>query len=580
MEEDNNNRRLLTAAALCFIVLIGWNFVFPPPKRPPAAKATQAGAQTATVAQLPGTATTTSTAAGAPGTARIAPTKAEEPVHFEFSGRVPGAVESEAIPYHVIFTNVGGGIDHFELPSYKERDRDNRKTDQNITLARSVEKDGSLFGQMAGIEFIDGTTFKMPPVPIYTVAEGGSNHLSYRFVTEDGIEIEREYHLNPESFQIELAVTVRNHSKSPQSHRLQIGSASVVSPAMEAGSGILSTFIPPPDHLAAICHAQGSVERQAHAALIKNGPKIYSGAVKWAAIDRQYFLSAIIPRDGTEVDCNLSAHDRYARSALALPLVTLKPGDERRHKFTAYLGVKKPSQLTLMNADVEEAIDYTILGLNLSAVCAALLWILRLFHGWFNSWGLAILGLTVLVKLMLFPLNQRSGRSMRAMSALKPQIDALRLRFPDDKQRQSEEMLKLYKVHNVNPAGGCLPILIQMPIWFALYRSLWVSVDLFQQPFLWIPDLTARDPMWVLPVVLVVVMIIQQRMTPSTMDPAQQKIMQWTMPLMFGAMMMALPAGLCFYILVNTLLTIVQMHLINKSIGPIGGSPSVQGATA
>lgn len=123
-------------------------------------------------------------------------------------------------------------------------------------------------------------------------------------------------------------------------------------------------------------------------------------------------------------------------------------------------------------------------------------------------------------------------------------------------------------------------MLIQMPIWFALYRSLWVSVDLYQQGFLWIPDLTARDPTWVLPVSLVVVMFIQQKMTPTTMDPAQQKMMQYMMPIMFGGMMAALPAGLCFYILVNTLLTIVQQQFINKSMGPIGGSEPVRGAAA
>jgi len=122
--------------------------------------------------------------------------------------------------------------------------------------------------------------------------------------------------------------------------------------------------------------------------------------------------------------------------------------------------------------------------------------------------------------------------------------------------------------------------LIQMPIWFALYRSLWVSVDLYQQGFLWVADLTTRDPYWILPVTLVVVMFIQQKMTPTTMDPVQQKMMQYTMPAMFGIMMAALPAGLCFYILTNTLLTIVQQHLINKSIGPMGGSPAAQEAKA
>jgi len=181
---------------------------------------------------------------------------------------------------------------------------------------------------------------------------------------------------------------------------------------------------------------------------------------------------------------------------------------------------------------------------------------------------------------VLFPLNQRSGRSMRAMSALKPEMDALKTRFPNDPQRQSEEMLKLYRKYGVNPAAGCLPLLLQMPIWFALYRSLWISVDLYQEPFLWLPDLTARDPYWILSVAIVLVMFIQQKMTPTTMDETQQKIMLWVMPIVFGSTMAALPSGLAFYILVNSLLTIVQQHFINKSVGPMEGSPSPRPAAA
>jgi YidC/Oxa1 family membrane protein insertase len=585
MEDEKNNRRLLLAAGLCFLVLMVWQFLFPA-KRPvrPVAPPQAVGTSTS----VPAAAPTSSGLRSGTSTLAARPTREVKPVHFVLEGKVrpPDEPEDQAIPYSIELTNVGGGIDRFELASFKERDRDNRKTDKNIHLATSVENDPDLFGQMAGVDFVEGTTFKMPPVPVYEVVESKPDSVRYRFVTQEGVEIEREYHLNRESFQLELAVTVRNGSKTDQSERLQLAAALASNDAMEAGGGFFSSFVPPPDHLNAVCHTQNSVERFPFQKLVKMGvPKVFSETVRWAAIDRQYFLAAIVSRDGTQAECRLSGRDKLARAALVLPQQTLKPGEDRRHKFTAYLGVKKPKLLTKLEADgspsgLEGAIDYTILGMDLRFLCEALLWVLKLFHRWFGSWGLAILGLTVLVKTLLFPLNQRSGRSMRAMSALKPQIEAIRARFPDDRQRQSEEMLRLYKEHNVNPAGGCLPILIQMPIWFALYRSLWVSVDLFQQSFLWIPDLTARDPMWVLPVLLVVVMFLQQRMTPSTMDPAQQKIMQYTMPLLFGAMMMALPAGLCFYILVNTLLTILQQHFINRSIGPIGGSASVQGAPA
>lgn len=571
MEEETNNRRLLIAAGLCFAVMLLWNYISPPTrtKRPPSHPMAVA---TATASVAP---TKTSTVVVA-----AEPTPDVPPEIFSFAGVVPGIEPSPAMPFEVQLTNVGGGIERFELTSFKERDRNNEKTDQNVSLATPSADAKDRFGQMAAISFGEGTTFALPERTIYKVAEKRPDFVRYLYTTKEGVEVEREYHFSESSFQMELAVTVRNKSARVQSHRLEMAAALAVSEAMEAGSGILSTFIPPPDHLSGVCHSKGSAERTAYAALAKGQKKSFKETVRWAAIDRQYFVAGIVPRDGTEVECKLEAHDHIARAAVVMPLETLKPGEERRHKFTAYLGVKKPALLTKVNAELEEAIDYTILGMDLAVLCAALLWVLSLFHSWVGSWGVAILGLTVLVKLMLFPLNQRSGKSMRAMSALKPQLDSLREKFPDDRQRQSEEMMKLYKEHNVSPAGGCLPVLLQMPIWLSLYRSLWVSVDLYQQGFLWIHDLTARDPYWILPGLLIVVMFVQQRMTPSTMDPAQQKIMQWTMPLVFGLMMLALPAGLCFYILVNTLLTIVQQHLINRSIGPIGGSASVQGAPA
>ena len=164
---------------------------------------------------------------------------------------------------------------------------------------------------------------------------------------------------------------------------------------------------------------------------------------------------------------------------------------------------------------------------------------------------------------------------MRAMSKLKPQIDALKEKFPDDRQRQSEEMMKLYRDHNVSPASGCVPMLIQMPIWFALYRALWVSIDLYQESFLWIPDLTSRDPYWILPAILVIVMFLQQKMTPTTMDAAQQKMMmtggtaqqeqqkfmQYFMMGFFFLIFNGFPSGLNLYYTLFNLLTIVQQKL-------------------
>ncbi|MFO0723766.1 MAG: membrane protein insertase YidC [Myxococcota bacterium] len=571
MEESRLNQRLLLAAVLSLAAMLGWRYLFPPPPAPkkPVIAQHAEGTQTATVAGLqPIDSVKTATV--------VARRPDVKPETIEVHGSVVGGENSDGVPYNLTLSNVGGVIDGFMLTSFRERDTSNQATDQGVTLADPIGARENAQDAMGGIEFGAGSTFSLPDRPTYEVVEHTQNFVKYRYLTDSGVEIEREYSIRPDSFEVEMAVTVRNKSAEVQRHKLQMNTSLILQPAMKSGGFMMMSA---PDHLNAMCLADGKVRRETHEAVRKE-PKTYKGGVKWAAMDRQYFTSAIIARDGDEAECQMFARGERRFASLVLPEVTLRPGEERRHKFTAYLGVKQPALLSRVDAQLESAIDYTVLGLNLSLLCQGLLLILGLFHKLLGSWGLAILGLTVLVKGVLFPLNQRSGRSMRAISALKPELDKLKEKYPDDRQRQTEETMRLYREHGANPASGCLPMLLQMPIWFALYRALWVSVDLYQERFLWLPDLTARDPYWVLPIVLVGVMFIQQKMTPSTMDPAQQKVMLWVMPLLFGTMMMALPAGLAFYILVNSLLTIVQQHFINKTVGPVEGSPSAREAAA
>ncbi len=581
MEDEENKRRLLLAGAMCLLVWSVWTTMNQKPP-PPKAKAEDAAVATAT------------TSAGSPSSViakngHVPSSTVAQPASpltvkaqtFPYSGRVD--YDDMSVPYELSFSNIGGGIESYTLSTYKERNKDNEATDVPITLANPTSKDindpDGAFGQMAGISFLGDTSFTVPKRIPFEVVEKSQSMLHLRYRSPEGVVVEREYEIRPDSFELEMAVTVRNESATPQRHQMQINSALSVTDAMTRGSGFFANFVPPPDHLQALCFSDEEVEREDYSALEEESFTFDEG-VRWVAMDRQYFLSAIVSRDRVDAKCKLSARGDVAQAALIMPDEQLKPQQEKRYKFTAYLGVKKQSVLTLADANLEGAVDFKIMGLNLAPLCSALLWVLGMFYGFTKSWGLSILGLTVLVKLILFPLNQRSGKSMRAMAALRPQMEEIKEKFPDDRQRQSEETMKLYRDHNVSLGGGCLPILIQMPIWFALYRSLWVSVDLYQQGFLWIGDLTTRDPYWILPVTLVVVMFLQQKMTPTTMDPAQQKMMQYTMPLVFGTMMSALPAGLCFYILVNTLLTIVQQHFINKSIGPMGGPATAQEAKA
>ncbi len=181
---------------------------------------------------------------------------------------------------------------------------------------------------------------------------------------------------------------------------------------------------------------------------------------------------------------------------------------------------------------------------------------------------MAIILLTLVVKIITYYPTMRSFVQMQRMASLKPLMDELKVKYEGDKQKQSAELMALYKREKVNPLGGCLPMLLQMPIWIALYRTIYASVDLFQAPMgLWITDMTQPDPYFVMPVVLGGLMFLQQKMTPTTMDNAQAKMMLYAMPIMFGVFSLFLPSALNLYILVNTILSIGQQWYLRRSFG-------------
>ena len=200
-------------------------------------------------------------------------------------------------------------------------------------------------------------------------------------------------------------------------------------------------------------------------------------------------------------------------------------------------------------------------------------------HITLGNWGLAIIVLTLGLRIGLFPLTWKQIKSAIAMRKLKPEIDALNAKFKEDPQAKNVAMMELWRKHKVNPLGGCLPALVQMPIWFALYATLQTAVEFYHTKFLWFADLSAPDPFFVLPIVLGAAMIVQQRITPQQgMDPMQQKMMNWLMPGIFTVMMLFLPAALGVYMLTNSLLGITQQVVTQRlfpNIGSSGGGKAI-----
>jgi YidC/Oxa1 family membrane protein insertase len=267
--------------------------------------------------------------------------------------------------------------------------------------------------------------------------------------------------------------------------------------------------------------------------------------------------------------------EQVTKATLQFSSSKIDPGKAVKRKFTLYVGPKYLDELDAITGPDEEetklseSINYGWFAL----LCRPMLWLLKIFYSGVGNWGIAIILLTLVVKLLTLYWTQKSMRSMRAMQRLKPRIDVLREKFKDDKQRLNQEMMALYKVHKVNPIGGCLPMLIQMPIWFALYRTLLNSVELYHSTFIpgWLNDLTSPDPYYILPIAMGISMFAQQAITPQPLEGAQAKMMKYFMPIMFTVMMLQLPSGLTLYIFINTVLTMLHQFYMNKTDpgGPI-----------
>jgi YidC/Oxa1 family membrane protein insertase len=270
----------------------------------------------------------------------------------------------------------------------------------------------------------------------------------------------------------------------------------------------------------------------------------------------------------------ISPETRYVATRLVLPGGSLAPGEKVERSWRVYGGPKKLEALESYSPSLSAAVDFGWL----SALSLPMLHTLEFFHGLVPNWGIAIILLTVLVKLLTLPLTHKQYKSMAGMKVLQPQLKELQEKYKDDRVRLQQEMMGLYKKNGVNPLSGCLPVLLMMPVYIALYKTIYSAVELYQADLAgWITDLSEPDPYFVLPLVLGVFFVIQTRLNPTSGDELQQKLMLWIMPVMFTGMMLFLPSGLVVYILANTLLGILQQLYMNRvtAAAPVAGAAAV-----
>jgi len=284
----------------------------------------------------------------------------------------------------------------------------------------------------------------------------------------------------------------------------------------------------------------------------------YRGDIEWTAFQNKYFAAALIPEQGIKSArvVKKSAEEIY----VSLNFESVQSAASTRHLL--FVGTKSLETLEDSGHKLFRLIDYGWLGNKFAFLVKPMLKALSFFYGIIGNYGWAIIGLTFVIKIILFPLTHKSFKSMKGMQKIAPYIKVIQERHKGDRQKINEEMMGLYKKYKVNPLGGCLPMLLQIPVFISLYHALFFSIELRGAPFmLWIQDLSVQDPYYVTPVLMGATMFLQQKLTPSTADPVQQKIFMF-MPILFTFLFITFPAGLVIYWTVNNLLTIAQQYYI------------------
>ncbi|MEL1263479.1 membrane protein insertase YidC [Pseudoxanthomonas putridarboris] len=395
----------------------------------------------------------------------------------------------------------------------------------------------------------------------------GDDSVSVPFVWHgpDGVTIRRTYTLKRASYEIEVSDQVANTGSAPWQgvvYRQLLRTP----PQVKSGMTNPESF----SFSGATWWDGGYQRRKFNEDYLEDGRVNQEVTGGWVAILQHHFFSAWIPQAADTTTISLDAPENGKRALIREmgPGVNVAPGQQATTSARLWVGPKLVDKIKAANVPgLDRAVDYSQFSI-LAILGQGLFWVLNFLHGFIGNWGWSIIGLVILVKLALYPLSAAQYKSFAKMRKFQPRIQQLKERYGDDKQKFQVAMMELYKKEKINPMGGCLPILVQMPVFLSLYWVLVESVELRQAPwFAWIQDLTARDPYFILPVLNMLVMWLTQKMTPAPgMDPMQQKMMQF-MPLVFGVMMAFFPSGLVLYWVTNGALGLLQQWWMTKRHG-------------
>jgi YidC/Oxa1 family membrane protein insertase len=461
------------------------------------------------------------------------------------------------------FDSQGGSLIRLELLAH----RDAQDPQRNVVLLEQSAKrlytaqTGLVTGQ-AGVALPNHFT-QMKVVPGERTLAASANEISVRFESpSDGVKLVKTVTLTRGAYTMAVKHEVINQGTAPVTPQLYLQLARDGNPP-EGESSFYFTFTGP-----AVYTELKKFQKVDFKDIAKGNAGHEKAADNgWVAMVQHYFASAwLVPGASTREFRSAKVADNHYSIAMVLPLGELAPGASKTHESTLFAGPQEENKLAALAPGLELVKDYgwfTVLS-------KPLFWLLDKLHGVLGNWGWAIVALVVVLKIAFYWLNASAYRSMAKMKAVAPRVNELRERYKDKPQQMQQEMMRIYREEKVNPLGGCLPILVQMPFFIALYWVLLSSVEMRNAPWIgWITDLAAKDPWFILPVLMTASSLFQVWLNPAPADPMQAKLM-WFMPLAFGFMFFFFPAGLVLYWLTNNILSIAQQWFINKQLGVLG----------
>ncbi|MDE1515726.1 MAG: membrane protein insertase YidC [Vibrio sp.] len=414
---------------------------------------------------------------------------------------------------------------------------------------------------LVGPQGIDVTSNNRPAYQIsadsFTLAEGQDELRIPMTYQANGIDYTKTFILKRGSYAVDVVFDVANHSGNPASLGMY---AHLRQNLLDSGGNLaMPTYRGGAYSTSDVRYKKYSFDDMKDRNL--SAPNNVS--VNWVAMIQHYFAAAWIPRDEPQAQLYSRVINNLGDMGIRTPNKTIADGEQAEFKASLWVGPKLQDQMAAVAPNLDLVVDYGWLWF----IAKPLHWLLSVIQSFVSNWGVAIICLTFIVRGAMYPLTKAQYTSMAKMRMLQPKLQAMRERIGDDRQRMSQEMMELYKKEKVNPLGGCLPILLQMPIFIALYWALMESVELRHSPFFgWIHDLSAQDPYYILPLLMGASMFVIQKMSPTTItDPMQQKIMTF-MPVMFTFFFLWFPSGLVLYWLVSNIVTLIQQTLIYKAL--------------